>query len=52
MSERLRSKLAKIPPNQLGQVKREVIDALREYSDKTGINMPAEVLIVTGAKPS
>lgn len=52
MSERLRSKLAKIPPNQLGQVKREVIDALREYSADNGITIPAEVLIVTGAKPS
>lgn len=49
MSERLRNKLAKIPPNQLGQVKREVIDALREYSADDGITMPAEVLIVTGA---
>ena len=52
MSERLRSKLAKIPKDQMAGVKREMIDGLREYSGETGINMPAEVLIVTGAKPS
>lgn len=52
MSERLRSKLAKIPKDQITGVKREIIDGLREYSDETGITMPAEVLIVTGAKPS
>lgn len=52
MSERLRSKLAKIPKDQMPGVKREMIDGMREYSDNTGITMPAEVLIVTGAKPS
>jgi ubiquinone/menaquinone biosynthesis C-methylase UbiE len=52
MSERLRSKLAKISKDQMAEVKREIIDGLREYSGETGITMPAEVLIVTGAKPS
>lgn len=52
MSERLRNKLAKIPKDQMAQVKREVIEGLREYSDREGITMPAEVLIVTGAKRS
>ena len=52
MSERLRSKLAKISKDQLAEVKREIIDDLREYSTHNGITMPAEVLIVTGAKPS
>jgi SAM-dependent methyltransferase len=52
MSERLRSKLAKIPKDQMTGVKREMIDGLREYSGETSISMPAEVLMVTGAKPS
>jgi SAM-dependent methyltransferase len=52
MSESLRSKLAKIAPEQMAEVKRETIEALREYSADGGISMPAEVLIVTGSKPS
>jgi ubiquinone/menaquinone biosynthesis C-methylase UbiE len=52
MSERLRNKLAKISNDQMAEVKREVIDGLREYSSETAITMPAEVLIVAGAKPS
>jgi len=52
MSERLRNKLKTIPKDQIGEVKREVINSLREYSAHNGITMPAEVLIVTGAKPS
>ena len=52
MSERLRSKLAKIPREQLAEVKREVMEALHEYSEADGVNLPAEVLIVTGMKPA
>lgn len=52
MSERLRNKLKAIPKDQIGEIKREIIDSLREYSAHDGITMPAEVLIVTGAKPS
>lgn len=52
MSERLRSKLAKLSPGQMAEVKRETIEALRAYSDGGAVSMPAEVLIVTGAKPS
>jgi ubiquinone/menaquinone biosynthesis C-methylase UbiE len=52
MSERLRSKLAKLSPEQMAEVKRETIEALRAYSDGRAVSMPAEVLIVTGAKPS
>ena len=52
MSERLRSNLAKIPKDQMTGLKREIIDGLREYSGETGITMPAEVLIVSGANSS
>ena len=50
MSEKLREKAAKLSSEQLTQVKREALEALRAYSTNGGINFPAEVLIVTGAK--
>ena len=52
MSENLRSKLAKMPPKQNAEVKREAIEALRAYSGDGAMSFPAEVLIVTGSKPS
>ena len=52
MSESLRNKLAKIPHDQMAELKRQTIEALRAYSDGSTVTMPAEVLIVTGAKPS
>lgn len=52
MSESLRGKLAKIPREQMAELKREVMEALREYSGSEGLSLPAEVLIVTGAKPA
>lgn len=52
MSERLRTKLGKIPREQMIEVKRQVMEALRAYCVEDGITMPAEVLIVTGSKPA
>lgn len=52
MSEPLRNKLAKITTDQMAKVKREVMESLRGYSDHKGITMPAEILLVTGAKRS
>ena len=52
MSERLRSKLAKLTREQMIDVKREAIEALRAYYTDGTINIPAEVLIATGSKPS
>lgn len=52
MSEKLRGDLAKIPKQQMAEVKREGVEAVRPYSRDDGITMPAEVLIVSGAKPS
>jgi ubiquinone/menaquinone biosynthesis C-methylase UbiE len=52
MSENLRSKLAKMPTEQIAEVKREAIEALLSYSGDGTMSFPAEVLIVTGSKPS
>jgi len=50
MSEKLREKVATLPGEQLAEVKRQSIDALRAYSTEGGMSFPAEVLIVSGAK--
>jgi len=50
MSEKLRDKLALLPPEQVAQVHREALESLGEYSTGHGMNFPAEVLIVSGAK--
>src|SRR4029077_12893940 len=52
MTERLRNALAKLPKEQMAEVRREAIDALRAYSGEHGVSLPAEVLIVSGRKPS
>jgi SAM-dependent methyltransferase len=52
MSERLRVGLAKLTKEQLIEVKRESIEAFRGYDTDGNISIPAEVLIVTGSKPS
>ena len=51
MSEKLREKLAILSKDQMTEVKREVMDALRAYSTEGGMSFPAEVLIVSGKKP-
>jgi len=50
MSEKLREKLATLSGEQLMEVKRQMLEALREYATDRGMSFPAEVLIVTGAK--
>lgn len=50
MSEKLRAKLAILPPEQGSEVKRQALEALREYSTERGMSFPAEVLIVSGTK--
>jgi len=52
MTERLRNALAKLPREQMAEVKREAIEAFRAYSGEQGVSLPAEVLIVSGRKPS
>ena len=50
MSEKLREKLATLSREQLMEVKRQMLEALREYATDRGMSFPAEVLIVTGTK--
>jgi ubiquinone/menaquinone biosynthesis C-methylase UbiE len=50
MSEKLREKLAKLPREQAGEVKRQSLEILRGYSTERGMSFPAEVLIVSGTK--
>jgi ubiquinone/menaquinone biosynthesis C-methylase UbiE len=50
MSEKLREKVALLAPEQLTEVKRQVLEALRGYSTDRGLSFPAEVLIVSGTK--
>jgi SAM-dependent methyltransferase len=50
MSESLRPKIATLSPEQLSAAKREVLEAMREYSTPRGMSFPAEVLIVSGTK--
>ncbi|HWC95489.1 MAG TPA: methyltransferase domain-containing protein [Candidatus Sulfopaludibacter sp.] len=51
MSEQLREKAAKLPEPQLSELKREAIEALREYATDQGMSFPAQVLIVSGYRP-
>jgi hypothetical protein len=50
MSEKLREKAATLSPEQLSEVKRKSIEALRVYSTDVGVSFPAQVLIVCGIK--
>jgi ubiquinone/menaquinone biosynthesis C-methylase UbiE len=52
ISEHLRQKLAALSKDQLTDVKRRSVEALREYATDSGLSFPAEVLIVSGAKPT
>jgi ubiquinone/menaquinone biosynthesis C-methylase UbiE len=52
MTERLRSALAKLAKEQMAEVKRQAIEALRAYSGERSVSLPAEVRIVSGRKPS
>jgi ubiquinone/menaquinone biosynthesis C-methylase UbiE len=50
MSEKLREKVATLSREQLTEVKRQALEALRGYSTDRGMSFPAEVLIVSGTK--
>ena len=52
MSDKLRTKLAMLSKEQLAELKREVLEALSGYSANGVMSLPAEVLIVSGAKGS
>ena len=50
MSETLRQRVAVLSTDQLAEVKRQALEAFREYSTDRNISFPAEVLIVSGSK--
>jgi ubiquinone/menaquinone biosynthesis C-methylase UbiE len=50
MSEKLREAIATLSGEQLAEVKRQSLEALRGYSINGGMSFPAEVLIVSGTK--
>lgn len=50
MSDKLRAKMAGLPPDIAEEVRREMLEGFREYSSERGVCLPAEVLIVSGAK--
>ena len=50
MSDALREKAAMLSREQLTEVKRQALEALRGYSTDRGMSFPAEVLIVSGTK--
>jgi Methylase involved in ubiquinone/menaquinone biosynthesis len=51
LSEKLREKIALLSGDQLAEAKCQALEAFRPYSTATGMSFPAEVLIVSGAKP-
>src|SRR5262249_55978059 len=50
ISESLRETLAGLSTEQLTEVRRQALEAYREYSTAQGMSFPAEVLIVSGYK--
>jgi len=50
MSDKLRDKMSRLSKTQIGAVKSEMLEALKEYSTGRGMSFPAEVLIVSGAR--
>jgi hypothetical protein len=50
MSEKLREGVGRLSREQLTEVKRQGLEALREYSTDRGMSFPATVLIVSGSK--
>jgi len=51
MSDSLRDKLRKMPPEQRAQFKEDVRASSTRYFTASGFSIPAEVLIVTGSAP-
>jgi SAM-dependent methyltransferase len=50
MSEKLRTKMAKLSKQQVAELTGEVVKSLSAYSSAGEVNIPAEVLIVSGRK--
>jgi len=50
MPEKLREKITALSEDPMTEVKRQALESLGEYSTDDGMSLPAEVLIVSGAK--
>jgi hypothetical protein len=50
MAEKLRQRLAALPPEAFTELKKQTLDAFRSYIKGQGLSFPAEVLIVSGRK--
>ena len=50
VSEKLREKFSMLSPQQKSELKREALEAISQYSTGGEIRLPAEVLILSGAK--
>jgi ubiquinone/menaquinone biosynthesis C-methylase UbiE len=50
MSEKLRQRLAALPPDTLADLKHQALDAFRNYATGNALSFPGEVLIVSGRK--
>jgi ubiquinone/menaquinone biosynthesis C-methylase UbiE len=46
-----REKISVLSPEQMTDLKRQALESISEFSTDRGISFPAEVLIVSGAKP-
>jgi ubiquinone/menaquinone biosynthesis C-methylase UbiE len=51
MSEAFRGKLASLSDQVRAEIRRQALEAFREYSSERGMSFPAEVLILSGSKP-
>jgi|GEM_PF-72953 Methylase involved in ubiquinone/menaquinone biosynthesis len=51
VSETLRSKLAKLPPDEQAEVSREVEQSVSEFFPDNQMKFPAQMIIVSGKKP-
>lgn len=49
ISDKLRTKLAQLPPTQVAEIKSAFLAAARAYSNGREVRMPAEVLVVSGS---
>jgi ubiquinone/menaquinone biosynthesis C-methylase UbiE len=52
MSQTLREKVAMLSPDRLAEARRDALAALHAYSNGSGLDLPAQVLIVSGARPA
>jgi ubiquinone/menaquinone biosynthesis C-methylase UbiE len=50
MSEKLRTRLARLSKEQLEDLKSGVIEAIRGYATEAGVSFPGEVIVVSGRK--